>query len=588
MKLSTWTIRTRLIVGCVALLIVIVAACAYGLRQMTLAERSIRAIAARNDININRMDTGHAATDALLTAEILRWDFRLNKKTASVELIHQSLARLRSQMALILADQSDAAEFEPAVKAALASAERYEKSISTLSDLLTQRGLTPELGLEGDLRKAVHAVEAQIKEQGQPELTVLMLMCRRHEKDYLLRGDVKYMAEIAKRLEEFAAKMKLLALPAEVQTKANAEMQEYFTKLQAIVAIDRSIKTSTTESDTLAEECRKAVEVVNGKVDGLIEADRKMSLDIMAAGRRGMWLLLAMGAGLGLLVVVILVRSICPPLEVAVRTLQSVSQQTKMVAEHISHSSQTLSSGASDQAASLEETGASLEEMSSMTKRNAEAAQGAKKVAAQARAIADQGAAGMQHMTTAMEGIKTSSAEIAKIIKTIDEIAFQTNILALNAAVEAARAGESGAGFAVVADEVRSLAQRSAAAAKETATKIETALLKSEDGARANQEVSLILTQIVAQVRNMDTLVADIANASHEQSQGIDQLNTAVSQIDRVTQSNASAAGESASAATDLTEQYEQLVTLVETLSTMVGVKPQTTAQAASGDSAPM
>jgi methyl-accepting chemotaxis protein len=209
--------------------------------------------------------------------------------------------------------------------------------------------------------------------------------------------------------------------------------------------------------------------------------------------------------------------------------------------------------------------------MSSMTKRNAESAQNTKQIAGQARSLVDAGAASMARMVTAMDGIKSSSAEIAKIIKTIDEIAFQTNILALNAAVEAARAGEAGAGFAVVAEEVRALAQRSAAAARETAGKIEIALTRSEEGARISTEVSGVLTQVVEQVRHMDTLVAEIATASGEQSQGIDQVRHAVQSMDQVTQSTAATAEESAAAAQELTAQSQQLQTLVADLRELVG-----------------
>ena len=146
--------------------------------------------------------------------------------------------------------------------------------------------------------------------------------------------------------------------------------------------------------------------------------------------------------------------------------------------------SQTLASGASEQAASVEETSASLEEISSMIRSTADNAEKAKALAGEAHAVAQTGSRTMVEMTQAMAAIDTSSAEVAKIVKNIDEIAFQTNILALNAAVEAARAGEAGAGFAVVADEVRSLAQRSAAAAKETADKIEAAIASSRNGSQ--------------------------------------------------------------------------------------------------------
>ena len=154
----------------------------------------------------------------------------------------------------------------------------------------------------------------------------------------------------------------------------------------------------------------------------------------------------------------------------------------------------------------------------------------------------------MQTMAVAMNDIKGSSDEVAKIIKTIDEIAFQTNILALNAAVEAARAGEAGMGFAVVADEVRNLAQRAAPAAKETSGKIETAVTKTTQGVQISAKVAQSLQEIVAKVRQVDELAAEVAAASREQSQGIEQVNTAVTQMDKVTQSSAATAEESASA----------------------------------------
>ena len=176
----------------------------------------------------------------------------------------------------------------------------------------------------------------------------------------------------------------------------------------------------------------------------------------------------------------------------------------------------------------------------------------------------------MAEMTGAMDAIKVSSNDIAKIIKTIDEIAFQTNILALNAAVEAARAGEAGMGFAVVADEVRSLAQRCAQAAKETAAKIEDAVQKSARGAEISAKVAKSLEEIVGKARQVDELAGEVAAASQEQSQGIEQVNTAVSQMDKVTQSNAANAEESASAAEELNAQADSLKDAVSDLMQLV------------------
>ncbi|MBI5768616.1 MAG: MCP four helix bundle domain-containing protein [Verrucomicrobia bacterium] len=252
-------------------------------------------------------------------------------------------------------------------------------------------------------------------------------------------------------------------------------------------------------------------------------------------------------------------------------SLSAGAEQTASAAGQVSASAQSLAEGASEQAASLEETSASLEEVTSMTKRNADSAGQAKELSAQTRAAADAGATDMEEMKSAMDAIKLSSAEIAKIVKTIDEIAFQTNILALNAAVEAARAGEAGMGFAVVAEEVRNLAQRSAQSAKETAAKIEDAVAKSDHGVQISAKVATSLQQIVERARKVDALVAEIATASHEQSQGIGQVNNAVSQMDKVTQSNAGSAEESAAAAEELNAQSAELKRIVGDLGALVG-----------------
>jgi methyl-accepting chemotaxis protein len=247
------------------------------------------------------------------------------------------------------------------------------------------------------------------------------------------------------------------------------------------------------------------------------------------------------------------------------------SAEVASAAGQVSKSSQDLASGASQQAASLEETSASLEEISSMTKRNADAAAQAKGLANQTRSAAETGAGDVNDMNLAMDAIKASSGNIAKIIKTIDEIAFQTNILALNAAVEAARAGEAGAGFAVVAEEVRALAQRSATAAKETADKIEDAITKSEHGATISSKVATSLSEIVDKARKVDGLIGEIAQASQEQSAGIGQVLTAVTQMDRVTQTNAAAAEEGAAAAEELNAQAQMMDRAVADLKTLVG-----------------
>jgi methyl-accepting chemotaxis protein len=264
-------------------------------------------------------------------------------------------------------------------------------------------------------------------------------------------------------------------------------------------------------------------------------------------------------------------RMIVRPLTHSIESIQNAAEETSAATTQISAASHSLADGASEQAASLEETSASLEELSSMTKRNAEHAQQAKQTAGAARISADTGTERMGQMQAAMQSIQAASQDITKILKTIDEIAFQTNILALNAAVEAARAGEAGAGFAVVADEVRALAQRSAVAAKETALKIEDCVQKSKYGVEISGDVAGSFREIQAQVLKLDALVAEVANASGEQSSGITQISTAVVSMDKVTQANAANAEESSASAAQLNGQTLALNAAIASLRQLIG-----------------
>lgn len=257
------------------------------------------------------------------------------------------------------------------------------------------------------------------------------------------------------------------------------------------------------------------------------------------------------------------INSVIQSLDEGLSQVAVGADQVASASVQISAGSQSLASGASEQASSLEEVSSSLQEMASMTRQNAANAKEARGLAEAARGSADTGAASMDKMTAAIDRIKTSSGETAKIIKTIDEIAFQTNLLALNAAVEAARAGDAGKGFAVVAEEVRNLAMQSAAAAKNTANVIEEAVQNAEDGVQINHEVIKNLDEINEQVKKVSEVMAEIAVASDQQSQGIEQINTAINQMDQVTQNNAANSEESASAAEELSSQAQEMLSLV-------------------------
>jgi len=257
--------------------------------------------------------------------------------------------------------------------------------------------------------------------------------------------------------------------------------------------------------------------------------------------------------------------------ETIVNLYDSISQisdgaeQVSNASYEISKASQALAQGSSEQAATLEEMSANFEEMVSLSTRNAEKAELAQKLAESTKTSVDKGGNSMNQLSTAMDKIKHSSDSTAKIVKTIEEIAFQTNLLALNAAVEAARAGDAGKGFAVVAEEVRNLAMRSAEAAKNTAQMIDESVKNTYEGVRLNEEVLENLNEIQTQIQKVSTMVGEISLDNSVQQQTIEQINISIDQINIVTQQTAASSEETASAAEELSSQSQEMLSMVET-----------------------
>jgi methyl-accepting chemotaxis protein len=272
----------------------------------------------------------------------------------------------------------------------------------------------------------------------------------------------------------------------------------------------------------------------------------------------------------GLVFAIMMARSIAKPINRVVAGLTDGADQVSAGSIQVSSSSQSLAEGASEQAAGIEETTSSIEEMASMTKHNAENANQANTLMAETRRVVDEANHSMGALTESMKEISSASEETAKIIKTIDEIAFQTNLLALNAAVEAARAGVAGAGFAVVADEVRNLAMRAADAAKNTANLIEGTVVKVKNGSEIVSKTNEAFAKVATGAKKVGELVGEISAASNEQAQGIEQINKAVSELDKVVQKNAANAEESASASEEMNAQAEQMKGFVNDLLALV------------------
>ncbi len=287
-------------------------------------------------------------------------------------------------------------------------------------------------------------------------------------------------------------------------------------------------------------------------------------VEILAIVAALLGVVLAMGLGF------VISRGINKTLTRITQGMDEGANQVASASSQVSSSSQSMAEGASEQAASIEETSSSMEEMSSMTKKNAENASHADNLMKETNQVVKKANESMDKLIHSMTDISKASEETSKIIKTIDEIAFQTNLLALNAAVEAARAGEAGAGFAVVADEVRNLAMRAAEAAKNTAALIEGTVKKVNDGSALVSTTNEAFSQVAESSIKVGEIVSEISAASNEQSNGIEQVNIAITEMDKVVQQNAANAEESASASEEMNAQAEQLKDYVQELVLLV------------------
>ncbi|MGF1448773.1 MAG: methyl-accepting chemotaxis protein [Opitutales bacterium] len=380
------------------------------------------------------------------------------------------------------------------------------------------------------------------------------------------------LTNFSKITQQYEALRKITRLPEDLALIAQTEEagQAYETAMQGFLADWKRLQvlnkqrvvTSSKMVDAAQKSATAAMEHLTSKTSDVTDTLGTGSTVILVG------LLLAIVASVVL--AFFIVRSISQAVREVANDLRDASTQVTSAANQVSSGAQDMANGASEQAAGIEETSSSLEELSSMTHQNSENAGQANTLMSENSKLVEEVNQSMGELTRQMAEISEASGEMQKIIKTIDEIAFQTNLLALNAAVEAARAGEAGAGFAVVADEVRNLAMRAAEAAKNTSSLIESSVEKIGSGSEIVERTNEVFIRVEEGSRQAVELVEQISNASREQASGLDQINKAIADMDKVTQHTASGAEESASAAQELATQADKMYSFVKLLVQMV------------------